>query len=363
MKILFAGPIDKGQTAGMRMDALRELGHTIIPFNSLNGWNQASRISRRIQQLFAAGPIVKKINSDVLKLAMESKPNLIWAEKQEYLYPQTLKKFSDIGIKTLHFTPDPYFTLTWKQTRLTRACMPLYDYTITSKKYELSEYERVCKRTIYMPLGFAESVHRPLFPLDAQLRRTYFSDVSFVGGWEPRREELLEAIARETGCNLKIWGYGWDFLMSDRWSLRRWLAMKQLSGNEPFRMKRNDLLANAVQGNEIYADAYAYALSGSKISIGFLRKVCPDQHTTRTFEIPACGSMLLADRTDEHRGFFVEGKEAEFFSDKKELIEKVRFYLSREDLRKKIAFKGYEKCLAAGYSYKNRLKDVLAEIA
>ena len=58
----------------------------------------------------------------------------------------------------------------------------------------------------------------------------------------------------------------------------------------------------------MYADDYARALTGSQIGLGFLRKVCPDQHTTRTFEIPACGSMLLADRTDEHRGFFQEGK-------------------------------------------------------
>lgn len=94
----------------------------------------------------------------------------------------------------------------------------------------------------------------------------------------------------------------------------------------------------------------------------FLRDVYPNQHTTRTFEIPACGSMLIADRTDEHREFFIEGKEAEFFSSKEELIEKVRFYWGHEDLRKKTAMNGYEKCHTADHSYKNRLKDVLGLI-
>lgn len=362
MKILFVGPIDKGQTSGMRMEALRELGHTIVPLNSQSGWDRSSRISRRLQQQFAAGPIVRKINSDLLKLAADAKPDLLWAEKQEYLYSKTLKALRQQGIKLLHFTPDPYFSLSWKRTRLTNACLPLFDYVLTSKRYELSDYQRVCKKVIYMPLGFAEAVHRPLFPEDAKLKEKYRSDVAFIGGWEPRREQMLESLVRETHCDLKIWGYGWDALVDGRWTLRRWLAMNRLAGNLKFKIAKNEILAATVQGGEIYADTYAWAVSGARINIGFLRQVCPDQHTTRTFEIPACGSMLLADRTDEHREFFIEGKEAEFFSSEEELTEKVRFYLGHEDLRKKIAMNGYDKCRTAGYSYTNRLKDILGQI-
>ena len=73
----------------------------------------------------------------------------------------------------------------------------------------------------------------------------------------------------------------------------------------------------------MYADDYARALTGTKIGLGLLRQVCPDQHTTRTFEIPACGSLLLADRTAEHQEFFHEGQEAEFFASTEELLNKM----------------------------------------
>jgi len=76
----------------------------------------------------------------------------------------------------------------------------------------------------------------------------------------------------------------------------------------------------------------------------------------------ACCSMMIADRTDEHQEFFEEGKEAEFFSSTEELVDKVRFYLSNESLREQIACNGYRRCLTAGYSYKNRLTKVLAEL-
>ncbi len=361
MKILFVGPIDKGQTSGMRMDILRELGHEVVGLNSQSGWDSASMISRRLQQTIAEGPVVRKINSDLLASAEKNRPQWLWAEKQEYLFPDTLKKIAGMGIKSLHFTPDPYFSLAWKRTRLSNGCLPLYEHAVTSKKYELDEYRRKCKNVIYMPLGYSEAVHRPLFPADGTSREKYASDVTFIGGWEPRRERMLEAVAK-TGCRLKIWGYGWDFLGDGKWTLRRWLSMRRNAAAAPFNIKKNEALANAVQGGEVYADAYAMAVSGARINVGFLRRVCPDQHTTRTFEVPACGSLLLADRTDEHRQLFEEGREADFFSCSAELTDKVKFYLAHEDTRKKVAAAGREKCKSAGYSYKNRLVSVLDRI-
>jgi hypothetical protein len=361
MKILFVGHLNEGQTSLMRMNSLCDLGHEVRGFNVQTEWERTGWLSRRLQQRFNRGAAISRLNEDVLALARNFKPQLIWAEKQEYLEPQTIADLRKTGARLLHFTPDPYFTLSWKRTRIMDASMPLFDYLVTSKQYELAQYRALGKQVVYMPLGFSFAVHRPLNPSEARTAREFESEIGFVGGWEPRRETLLSKLA-EAGHQVRIWGYAWDHLADGRWTPRRAYRLRLLAGDEPFAIHPNTTLARAVAGGEVYADRYAWSLSGAKIGVGFLRTICPDQHTTRTFEIPACGSLLLADRTDEHREFFEESREADFFSSPEELVDKAKYYLSHETVRERVALAGYNRSVSSGYSYTDRVAKVLDEL-
>jgi spore maturation protein CgeB len=108
---------------------------------------------------------------------------------------------------------------------------------------------------------------------------------------------------------------------------------------------------------------YAKAINGARINLAFLRKAARDLQTTRSVEIPACGAFMLAERTDEHRRLFEEGREAEFFSSFEELERKCRYYLEHEDERARIALAGLERCRRGGYSNRERLREVLAYVA
>jgi spore maturation protein CgeB len=325
--------------------------HTIEP------WRQASWAGRQVQRRFERGPVVNRINRNIVETARAFRPDLVWAEKQEYLWPETIEALKAGGATTVHFTPDPYFALDWKRTRLMDAAIGAFDILVYCKSYEKSAYAALGKPHIYMPLGFCDEVHRPLCSHDPKWRCT----VGFLGGWEPRREKMLSAVAA-VEPDLKIWGGLWEFLQDGRWSLRRYLLLSQQAGEAAFKMKRNDRLAAALQGSEVYGDEYACALTGARIGLGFLRQVCPDQHTTRTFEIPACGGMLLGDRTDEHRELFEEGKEAEFFGTIEELVDKVRYYAANHEARDRIAAAGYERSQRSRYAYIYRLSAALHEI-
>jgi spore maturation protein CgeB len=338
----------------MRMRALARLGHVVHGINTVEPWKRASWVGRQTQRRLQRGPIVDEINRVILNGARAFGPHIVWCEKQEYLRGDTVENLRKGGAKLVHFTPDPYFTLSWKRTRIMDNALAAFDLLVYCKSYERRGYEVLGKPIVYMPLGFCDEIHRPRPSKDPR----WSCAIGFLGGWEPRRERLLHAIAA-TGADVKIWGGYWDFLRDGRWTPRRHLILRQLARGDAYRFHRDEALAHAYQGGEVYACDYARALTGAKIGLGFLRQICSDQHTTRTFEIPACGSMLLADRTDEHQEFFEEGKEAEFFGSVEELIEKVKFYLHNDAARERIASAGHRRCVRGRYAYIHRLATAL----
>ncbi len=354
MKILFLGEIGPGQTSLMRMRALERLGHAVRGVNTIEPWKRMSWPKRQLQRRLQRGSVVDEINRIVLQAGREVRPDLVWAEKQEFLRAETIAELRRLGARLVHFTPDPYFVLDWKRTRLMDVAMCAFDALVYCKSYEREHYEALGKPLVYMPLGYCDEIHRPLPSDDPR----WTCAIGFLGGWDPRRERLLHAVAA-AGAELKIWGGYWDFLRDGKWTPRRHIILRQLAGEEDFRFHRDDLLARCHQGGEMYADDYARALTGCKIGLGFLRRVCPDQHTTRTFEIPACGSLLLADRTEEHQEFFAEGQEAEFFGSTEELLDKAKFYCGNDSVRKRIAERGYRRCVEGRYAYVHRLGTVL----
>lgn len=355
--ILYIGHLKYGQTSLMRADALAALGVPLIRFDVSGYLTRRTFLERRIDDLIVCSSHVNTMNCELTKLIMHSCPSVVWCDKQEHLSPATIDAMKSVGAVIAFYTPDPYFQQSWQQTGRSNALLRASDLAITTKIYELDLYRRHGD-VLYMMHGFSEAVHRPV-PVAESDR----IDIGFIGSWEPRREVFLEQCTKR-GLLVRIWGFGWDHLVSGRAGLRHRARLKRLANGESFRVARNASLNGVINAKELLGDAYAEALSASAMSLGLLRKTLyPDQHTTRTFEIPACGSMLIAERTPEHEALFDEDKEAVFFEDEEELLEKVVFYARHPNIRTKIAQAGRARCHHSGYSYKERLRPVIKNIA
>jgi spore maturation protein CgeB len=361
MRVLFVGYMGRGQTSGMRCAALRRIGLDVTAVDAGALWHGAGYAERQLGSWTSHGRRIERLNDSVIEAARRHRPRMVWAEKQEYLYPETIRRLQELDALTIHYNPDPYFSLAWKRTSLADACLKAYDVMVVTKRYELDLYRKHASgQIIYSPLGFDPVMHVPLL----KLPRVHDQEVAFVGGWEPRRERLLLA-ARNVTQSVAVWGYGWRIAQQSRLNALRALRLGRLDPGHRFYVGKpcrelQPALRNGEGTNgEIYEERYCAAVGGSAISLGFVRQVCPDQHTTRTFEIPAIGGFMLADRTDEHRELFEEGKEAEYFDSDEEYVEKVRYYLGNPDARVRIARAGHLRCTSSGYSYDDRIRDVM----
>jgi spore maturation protein CgeB len=363
-RVLFIGYMGRGQTSGMRCAALQRLGYEVSSVDAGSLWHGAGYLARQIGQHMAHSARIEQLNRALIETAVRNTPELVWAEKQEYLYPETIRRLQKLGALVVHYNPDPYFSLAWKRTALADSCLPCYDAMVVTKRYELDLYRQNARgQIVYSALGYDPVGHAPPAAIESKANQ----QVVFVGGWEPRRERLLES-AQTLTPGVAVWGYGWRIAQRSRLDLLRAVRLGRLDPGHRFYLgKTRPALKSAIRdgegGNgEIYEERYSAAVAGAAIALGFVREVCPDQHTTRTFEIPAIGGFMLADRTDEHLEFFEEGKEAEYFESDDEYVEKIRYYLGNESARTHIARAGHRRCITSGYSYDDRIRAVLTEL-
>ena len=94
----------------------------------------------------------------------------------------------------------------------------------------------------------------------------------------------------------------------------------------------------------------------------FLSKLNRDTYTRRCFEIPACGKVMLAERTDDLVQFFKEDEEACFFSTTEELVRKAQWLIDNPDIRERIAQAGLRRVWADGHDAETRANMFLEPI-
>lgn len=338
MRIFYIGQLWEGGTALERMKTLNVLGHSIISFDTSPYLRETIRPLKSIAARFNVGPVLTRLNH-ALKQQASRLHNVthLWVDKGVWIYPETLQYLQSLtGATTIHYTPDPQFL--FHRSRHFLRAVPLYDVLVTTKEWELDHYrEAGAKRVLLTHQGYDLRCY-PRTPSQA-IRGTYASDVCFIGHSERHYVQRLRHLAR-TDINLRIWGPTWP--RCAKW--RRWI--------HPY-----------VSGGGLWGEEYLHAISSAKIGLGLLSKWIPETSTTRTFEIPAMGTFLLAERTALHQELFEEGKEAEFFASDDEMLDKARFYLKNNESRQRIASAGRTRCERSGYSTTDLLSKIISALS
>ena len=107
---------------------------------------------------------------------------------------------------------------------------------------------------------------------------------------------------------------------------------------------------------------YSKAICGAKVALCFFSKLNRDTYTRRCFEIPATGTMLLSEYSDDIASLYAAGKEADFFKSKQEMINKLRLYLEDGNLRRQVAEGGHQRAIRDGHDIVSRMAKVVEQV-
>jgi len=185
---------------------------------------------------------------------------------------------------------------------------------------------------------FVPWIHRPL-QLSEEDRRRYDCDVVFVGHYEPDgRDGYIRALI-EAGLRVRVFG-------GEYWN--RWAPA--------------DLRRVLGTVRPVYGDEYAKALCGAKMALGLLSRLNRDTYTIRHFEIPACGALLLSERTADLERMFRDGEEAVFFSGVEELVHRAKWLAGPESPADRIRVLGLKRVWEDGHDVLSRMRQLVSWI-
>ena len=273
-----------------------------------------------------------RFNRLLLGQVRSFQPDLLFVIKGCYVQRYLLEEIRSRGRTLLvNYATDNPFNPRGSTDQVVRA-IDLYDLYVTPTRALAPRLKAAgARRVLWVPFGYEPSLHFPERPLDGKERMRWAGDVVFAGLCDEDRAPFLTALARLQEFDVRLFGEYWN---------------------------RVPALRNIGRGL-IFGRDYRLAQGSSRIALNFIRRANWDGHTMRTFEIPACGGFLLTQRTSEQLEFFEEGKEMACFSSPEEMVEKVRYYLSHEEERQRIAQAGHQKVTNGGHTYRDRLTRIL----
>jgi spore maturation protein CgeB len=346
MKILVVGDGHSAIHEVAVVAAFRKLGHQVEPLYWAPYFNSVSLLRRfwkKAQNKYLFGPSIERLNLQIFETAVDFNPQLIFIYRGTHVKSQTLVQLKRAlpKCKIFGYNNDDPFAFghpPWLWRHFLK-CLPVYDLVFAYRHHNLNDFIRhgakhsELLRSWYIP----EINHR--VSLSTQDLVNYECDVVFIGHYEnDGRLDYLEEIAK-AGYNLKIFGppYEWNKLL---------LKSKALRHLAPV--------------HSVWNAEYNKAICGAKIALCFFSKLNRDTYTRRCFEIPASGTLLLSEHSDDMATIYSVGEEVDFFKTKQDLVSKVRFYLENDRLRRQVASGGHKRVVSDGHDIVSRMANVVA---
>jgi hypothetical protein len=269
-----------------------------------------------------------RLLSTARELARDWRPDVLFCFKTVRLDQQRLLDLP-VPLK-VHYSPDDVSN-SENVTADYLAHEQHWSLVVTTKRHNVEE---IAARSGTKPL-FVWSAFDPAWHHPRPLQRPYTEYVAgFIGNARPDRLALVTRLSRRLGR---------DFLLAgERWS----------------RMSPTLARHASVRGPR-YGESFSSAVRAVRCNLVLLNAANRDSHTCRSFEVPAAGGLVLAERTADHQLLFDEGREALMFSSEDELLDLVACTGREPDRFAEIRRRGHERIVGGNHSYRYRAAEIL----
>ncbi len=349
MRILVAGDWHSELHEEAVFQAFRQLGHEVVAFpwhhyfKTSASWHaRLGSAIKRVQNKYLTGPLIKRLNRDLIAQVNAFMPDILFIYRGTHILPETLKALHACapGLTLVGYNNDDPFAPNqpaWLWRHFLRG-VPEYDLVLAYRHHNIEEFRVAGARRVELLRAWFIAERNHPVQLSAEDMARYDCDIVFVGHIEQdQRVACLQQIVRR-GWRLNLFGPGYDWDPVIR-------HVPELKSHVPVKL--------------VWGEEYNKAIAGARIALCFLSKLNRDTYTRRCFEIPATGTMLLSEYTEDLAGLYREGEEAEFFRTPEQMMLKIEQYLADEPRRKALAQAGYRRVLADGHDVVTRMQQVL----
>lgn len=299
----------------------RACGWKVVPFDTRDYTRPGP--GGRLEAAMRVGPGVAHLNKMLLETARVLGPDAVLLNRCDTVQARTLHALKCIlphCALLLYHNDNPFARkLDGLKFRHYLAGIHVADATLVYRPTDVDAAQRRGARRVELVMPYYVSyLHRRVAERDVSEPKY---DVVYAGHYEDDgREGVLDAIAR-CGARILVCGAGWGHL------------------------QRTYSWAHDMDSRPRFGPDYTETLASARMALGFLSAKNRDVYTRRCFEIPACGTLLLAPRTPELEALFEADREAVFFSSTDELVRSVQRYLADPVGCDRIAHAGHDRCV------------------
>lgn len=306
MKVLFIASLNNPSASGRQRLWAMEACKASVTILNKDAFAKPKYLGALIHKLKIGFLLRNKaLESAIYKAVLQDMPDIIWIEWAREISSILLQKLRVINssVKLLSFMDDN----PWGK-RVGDAWMwhyylkniPFFDIHLVKRNSDIHNIQKLGGKACYL---WEHGIYSPLFTPDDKTDIQY--TVSFVGTCMDDRDALIGYLL-DNGIDIHVFG--------SRWEQRSDLPKKY---------------PNNFHG-PVEGVPYVAVIRQSLICLGLVSHSNEDEWTMRTYEVPGCAKLLLAENTPMHRAIFDGYVDKVLFSTKEECLEKIMYLVANK---------------------------------